>query len=245
MRDLLVIHVHAGNVILPGIFLAFLLRFDTSYGRPRRPFFHLTLLAYAVCLALSVSASEAGASPVEIVYLVPACLGMAAFVGACLREFAAFATYTEEKPRPRSRDHAASRRKIIAYLLMCVYRSQTPWYFSCRAELLAFPLGLGLLALCVMFASETELPALQSFGFVCLVAVLLVCACWRELGELEAASEEDHDDPRRGAGVSQPRPRQRPSSPRSPVRRARRAASRARAASPRRSTRLAARRTAQ
>ena len=141
MRDLLVIHVHAGNVILPGIFLAFLLRFDTSYGRPRRPFFHLTLLAYAVCLALSVSASEAGASPVEIVYLVPACLGMAAFVGACLREFAAFATYTEEKPRPRSRDDAAWRRTIIAYLLMCVYRSQTPWYFSCRAELLAFPLG--------------------------------------------------------------------------------------------------------
>ena len=70
---------------------------------------------------------------------------------------------------------------------MCVYRSRG--LGACPATL-AFPLGLGPLALCVMFASETELPALQSFGFVCLVAVLLVCACWRELGELEAASRK-------------------------------------------------------
>ena len=112
-----------GDVVVPGLFLALLLRFDVAQKRRGRPFFRSTLLAYACGLALTLYVMfRFDAAQPALLYLVPACLGMAAFVGVCRGEFSQFASYSEEeeatastasprKPRARSPKRAASPKR--------------------------------------------------------------------------------------------------------------------------------------
>ena len=92
-----------GDVVVPGLFLALLLRFDVQQKRRGKPFFRSTLLAYSLGLALTlyVMFTFDAAQP-ALLYLVPACLGMAAFVGLWRGEFSQFASYSEEEEEPLS-----------------------------------------------------------------------------------------------------------------------------------------------
>ena len=117
-----------GDVVVPGLFLALLLRFDVTQKRRGRPFFRSTLLAYSCGLALTlyVMFTFDAAQP-ALLYLVPACLGMAAFVGVCRGEFSQFASYSEEeevsvsngaasprKPRAKSPKRATSPKRAAS-----------------------------------------------------------------------------------------------------------------------------------
>jgi minor histocompatibility antigen H13 len=113
-----------GDVVVPGLFLALLLRFDVTQKRRGRPFFRSTLLAYALGLSLTLYVMfRFDAAQPALLYLVPACLGSAAFVGVCRGEFSQFVSYSEEeeplsngaasprKPRAKSPKRAASPKR--------------------------------------------------------------------------------------------------------------------------------------
>ena len=101
-----------GDVVVPGLFLALLLRFDVTQKRRGKPFFRSTLLAYSLGLALTLYVMFAfDAAQPALLYLVPACLGGAALVGVCRGEFSQFASYSEEEDAPASSNGAASPRK--------------------------------------------------------------------------------------------------------------------------------------
>ncbi|CAH0369254.1 unnamed protein product [Pelagomonas calceolata] len=112
-----------GDVVVPGLFLALLLRFDVAQKRRGRPFFRFTLLAYSLGLAVTLYVMfRFDAAQPALLYLVPSCLGAAAFVGLCRGEFSQFVSYSEEedatasvasprKPRARSPKRAASPKR--------------------------------------------------------------------------------------------------------------------------------------
>lgn len=65
-----------GDIVIPGIFIALLLRFDYSLKRPSKTYFHSTFVAYFVGLLTTIFIMHVfkHAQP-ALLYLVPACLG--------------------------------------------------------------------------------------------------------------------------------------------------------------------------
>lgn len=65
-----------GDIVLPGIFIALLLRFDNSLSRKTNVYFYSTFFAYFMGLltTMLIMHSFNHAQP-ALVYLVPACLG--------------------------------------------------------------------------------------------------------------------------------------------------------------------------
>jgi len=238
-----------------------LLRFDVSQKHSGRPFFLVTLSAYALSLALAlrnISAFEA--SPPILVWVlaypgtprVPARLGMvaqplllvcaAAAVGLYLAECGALLAYTEveQEPGPSRKDVAAWLRKFIALLLMRLREFRTrlgPRSF--RATLFAYWLrGLALVVSVMALRMVLAIYAVRltlRYLIYGLAWAPLVLACWSDV-------RAEQRVPPSGNGAASPRAR-RPASPRpaSPRRRPRRSPRRSVAtpASPRRSERLA------
>lgn len=65
-----------GDIVIPGIFIALLLRFDHSLKRKSKTYFHSTCLAYFLGLMATIFVMHVfkHAQP-ALLYLVPACLG--------------------------------------------------------------------------------------------------------------------------------------------------------------------------
>lgn len=65
-----------GDIVIPGIFIALLLRFDHSLKRKTKTYFHATCFAYFVGLMATIFVMHIfkHAQP-ALLYLVPACLG--------------------------------------------------------------------------------------------------------------------------------------------------------------------------
>lgn len=65
-----------GDIVIPGIFIALLLRFDYSLKRQSKTYFHSTCLAYFLGLMATIFVMHMfkHAQP-ALLYLVPACLG--------------------------------------------------------------------------------------------------------------------------------------------------------------------------
>lgn len=70
-----------GDIVIPGIFIALLLRFDNSLKRPSKFYFHATCLAYFLGLLATIFVMHMfkHAQP-ALLYLVPACLGTPLFL---------------------------------------------------------------------------------------------------------------------------------------------------------------------
>ncbi|CAH0394892.1 unnamed protein product [Bemisia tabaci] len=91
-----------GDIVLPGIFIALLLRFDKSLNRKSHFYFNATMLAYFVGLLVTVGVMHTfnHAQP-ALLYLVPACLGTPLFLALIRGDFSALIAYsdypTEEK----------------------------------------------------------------------------------------------------------------------------------------------------
>lgn len=71
-----------GDIVIPGIFIALLLRYDHSLGRQSHFYFYATFLAYIGGLATTIFVMHVykHAQP-ALLYLVPACLGVPLFLG--------------------------------------------------------------------------------------------------------------------------------------------------------------------
>lgn len=65
-----------GDIVVPGIFIALLLRFDNSLKRNTKTYFYATFVAYFLGLMATIFVMHVfkHAQP-ALLYLVPACLG--------------------------------------------------------------------------------------------------------------------------------------------------------------------------
>lgn len=97
-----------GDIVIPGFFLALLLRFDAeragaepthgAHGKFPKPFFYSNLFSYVVGLVATVLVMEVfKAAQPALLYLVPACLGGALLMGAARGELGALFAYDEEE----------------------------------------------------------------------------------------------------------------------------------------------------
>ncbi|CAG0925716.1 unnamed protein product [Notodromas monacha] len=70
-----------GDIVIPGIFISLLLRFDVSLNRGRNTYFNFTFFAYLVGLLMTIGVMHVfkHAQP-ALLYLVPMCLGTPLFV---------------------------------------------------------------------------------------------------------------------------------------------------------------------
>ena len=99
-----------GDIVIPGFFLALLLRFDATragisklspmnlHAAFPKPYFHSALIAYVAGLAttLYVMIVFQAAQP-ALLYLVPACLGSSALCAVLRGEWNDLLAYSEEK----------------------------------------------------------------------------------------------------------------------------------------------------
>lgn len=93
-----------GDIVIPGIFIALLLRYDahranvTSTAQAfAKPFFHVNLLFYVLGLVATVTVMFVfDAAQPALLYLVPACLGSALVTALVRGEFKELFAYSEE-----------------------------------------------------------------------------------------------------------------------------------------------------
>ena len=96
-----------GDIVIPGFFLALLLRFDAHNagnlsGDPHasfpKPYFHSSLVAYVLGLALTLYIMIAfNAAQPALLYLVPACLGSSLLCAVVRGELKKLFEYSEEE----------------------------------------------------------------------------------------------------------------------------------------------------
>lgn len=85
-----------GDIVIPGIFIALLLRFDSSLNRQRNLYFVSSFVAYVLGLALTIFIMVYfnHAQP-ALLYLVPACTGVPLTVAAIMGDIAAMFKYED------------------------------------------------------------------------------------------------------------------------------------------------------
>ncbi|XP_017011553.2 minor histocompatibility antigen H13 [Drosophila takahashii] len=96
-----------GDIVIPGIFIALLLRFDDSKKRKTRIYFYSTLIAYFLGLLATIFVMHVfkHAQP-ALLYLVPACMGtplLVALVRGELKVLFAYEDHPEEKPEKKEK----------------------------------------------------------------------------------------------------------------------------------------------
>lgn len=93
-----------GDIVIPGIFVALMLRFDAARGLPSTPYFHANLAAYTLGLLATVGVMHFWdtAQP-ALLYLVPACIGAALATAAVRGEVSVLLRYSEEKTEEKDK----------------------------------------------------------------------------------------------------------------------------------------------
>ncbi|KAI8034920.1 minor histocompatibility antigen H13 [Drosophila gunungcola] len=96
-----------GDIVIPGIFIALLLRFDDSKKRKTRIYFYSTLIAYFLGLLATIFVMHVfkHAQP-ALLYLVPACMGtplLVALIRGELKVLFAYEDHPEEKPEKKEK----------------------------------------------------------------------------------------------------------------------------------------------
>lgn len=111
-----------GDIVIPGIFIALLLRYDahranvTSHEQAfAKPFFHVNLFFYVLGLVATVAVMFVfNAAQPALLYLVPACLGAAlvtAFVRGEFKELFEYSEEEEEDSEDEKKDGKESEEK--------------------------------------------------------------------------------------------------------------------------------------
>jgi minor histocompatibility antigen H13 len=103
-----------GDIVIPGIFIALLLRYDahragvTSTAQAfAKPFFHVNLLFYVLGLVATVTIMFVfNAAQPALLYLVPACLGSALVTALVRGEFKELFEYSEEEEEEEAEEAA-------------------------------------------------------------------------------------------------------------------------------------------
>ncbi|XP_050077838.1 minor histocompatibility antigen H13 [Anopheles maculipalpis] len=104
-----------GDIVIPGIFIALLLRFDNSLKRKSKTYFYATFIAYFVGLLATIFVMHVfkHAQP-ALLYLVPACLGtplLLAVLKGDLKKLLAYEDHPEEKPKASKKENNTSAEK--------------------------------------------------------------------------------------------------------------------------------------
>ncbi|XP_069383705.1 minor histocompatibility antigen H13 isoform X2 [Paralichthys olivaceus] len=105
-----------GDIVIPGIFIALLLRFDVSLKKNSRTYFYSSFLAYIFGLGLTIFVMHTfkHAQP-ALLYLVPACVGfpvvVALFKGELTEMFRYEETPPEEEEAAANDDSSESEKK--------------------------------------------------------------------------------------------------------------------------------------
>lgn len=88
-----------GDIVIPGIFIALLLRFDVSLKKNSRTYFYSSFLAYIFGLGLTIFVMHTfkHAQP-ALLYLVPACVGFPVIVALFKGELTEMFRYEESPP---------------------------------------------------------------------------------------------------------------------------------------------------
>ncbi|KAM9750944.1 minor histocompatibility antigen H13 isoform 4-T4 [Menidia menidia] len=88
-----------GDIVIPGIFIALLLRFDVSLKKNSRTYFYSSFLAYILGLGLTIFVMHTfkHAQP-ALLYLVPACVGFPVVVALFKGELTEMFRYEESSP---------------------------------------------------------------------------------------------------------------------------------------------------
>ncbi|XP_065817548.1 LOW QUALITY PROTEIN: minor histocompatibility antigen H13 [Labrus bergylta] len=88
-----------GDIVIPGIFIALLLRFDVSLKKNSRTYFYSSFLAYIFGLGLTIFVMHTfkHAQP-ALLYLVPACVGFPVIVALLKGELTEMFRYEETPP---------------------------------------------------------------------------------------------------------------------------------------------------
>ena len=87
-----------GDIVIPGIFVALMLRFDAHHNLKGHPYFIANLVAYELGLALTVGVMHFfdSAQP-ALLYLVPMCIGASLLTAAYRGELSMLINYSVEK----------------------------------------------------------------------------------------------------------------------------------------------------
>jgi len=90
-----------GDIVIPGIFIALLLRYDNSLGRKSHFYFYATFLAYIAGLLMTIFVMHVykHAQP-ALLYLVPACLGVPLFLGLVRGDIKSMFAYEDHPEKP-------------------------------------------------------------------------------------------------------------------------------------------------
>jgi len=102
-----------GDIVLPGVLIALLCRFDFNSGRTWYPYFHATYIAYILGLLLTIVIMHTfKAAQPALLYLVPACLSaplLVALVRGELKELFAYSEEPEEPAEGEAKDAEAKK----------------------------------------------------------------------------------------------------------------------------------------
>uniref|UniRef100_A0A182JZN1 Signal peptide peptidase n=1 Tax=Anopheles christyi TaxID=43041 RepID=A0A182JZN1_9DIPT len=104
-----------GDIVIPGIFIALLLRFDNSLKRKSKTYFYATFIAYFIGLLATIFVMHVfkHAQP-ALLYLVPACLGtplLLAVLKGDLKKLLAYEDHPEEKPKAAKNTNEKAKSK--------------------------------------------------------------------------------------------------------------------------------------
>lgn len=103
-----------GDIVIPGIFIALLLRFDVSLKKNSRTYFYSSFLAYIFGLGLTIFVMHTfkHAQP-ALLYLVPACVGFPVIVALFKGELTEMFRYEETSPEDEEtkEDSSESEKK--------------------------------------------------------------------------------------------------------------------------------------
>jgi len=102
-----------GDIVIPGLFLALLLRFDAKRSLTRKsfqtPYFTVTFIGYVLGLAVTMFVMHVfRAAQPALLYLVPGCILFSAATGLFLGEFTTLLNYSEdseETPKQESKEN--------------------------------------------------------------------------------------------------------------------------------------------
>jgi minor histocompatibility antigen H13 len=98
-----------GDIVLPGLFLALLLRYDVHRSKDqkafRSPYFNVTFIGYIIGLAVTMGVMHIfRAAQPALLYLVPACLIFSSATSLFLKDFNGLWNYSEDNAEKEKKD---------------------------------------------------------------------------------------------------------------------------------------------
>lgn len=106
-----------GDIVIPGIFIALLLRFDVSLKRKKKTYFGATFIAYFLGLLATIFVMHVfkHAQP-ALLYLVPACMGtplLLALIKGDIKTLFAYEDHPEEKEEKEAKENKKKDSKKV------------------------------------------------------------------------------------------------------------------------------------